>query len=435
MNNRDYFPGENINRDYGEKRTYARTGDYGPSPVREYASRQSAQEQHPKKKKGGWLKITAICLAALVICGAAGVGGVASWNGIMRMVRPAIETETTQPEITPEESGADTADSSVPALKTFAKDSEAMTPSEIYKQYVDSVVSIRTETTALNIFGQVTTAASAGTGFVISEDGYILTNNHVVSDGTTITVTLNDGSEYEASVMGADNDSDIAVLKIDAAGLTPVNLGDSDDIVVGEDVAVIGNPLGELTNSLTTGAVSALDRMISTDRYDAINMFQIDAAVNSGNSGGPVFDSTGRVIGVVTAKYSNSTVEGLGFAIPINDAMKVAEELVTNGYVSTGEPTLNIIVRTMDKTTAAYYDVPQGAYVTEVAAGGCCDKAGVQAGDIITKLGSSMILSKEDLGEAKANYAPGDKVEILVYRDGETLKFTVTLDETGAPLN
>lgn len=434
MNNRDYFPNENRNRDYGERRTYnSCTSDYGKSSVHGYANRDY-QPEPPRKKKNGWMKITAICLAAIVVCGAVGAGGVASWNGIMRMIQPNVSAQTNeQAENSAKE--ADKSESSVPALKTFAKSSTAMTPSEIYAKYVDSVVSIRTETTAVNIFGQVTTAASAGTGFIISEDGYILTNNHVVSDGTAITVTLNAGDEYRANVVGADNGSDIAVLKIEADNLAPVNLGNSDDIVVGEDVAVIGNPLGELTNSLTTGCVSALNRMIQTERYDAINMFQIDAAVNSGNSGGPVFDSTGRVIGVVTAKYSNSTVEGLGFAIPINDAMDVAEKLVVNGYVPTGEPAFNITVRTIDETAAAYYDVPQGACVAEVSAGGCCDKAGIQVGDIITKVGNTIIMSKDDLGQAKAGYTPGDEVEVLVYRDGEMLRFTVIFDESGAPLN
>ena len=429
MNNRDYFPNENMNRDYGSKSEYSHAGDY--------SGRQGSAEPKPRKKKGGWLKITAICLAAVIVCGAAGVGGVASWKGLTRMLNPSTQAspDTQEESLTEAESDETSDESTVPALKTFAQSSGAMTASEIYEQYVNSVVSIRTETTSVNYFGQTIQNASAGTGFIISEDGYILTNNHVVSDGTTVTVTLNDGTEYEAKIMGADNDSDVAVLKIQADNLTPVNLGGSDEIVVGEDVAVIGNPLGELTNSLTTGVVSALNRQISTDRYEAINMFQIDAAVNSGNSGGPVFDSTGRVIGIVTAKYSSSTIEGLGFAIPINDAIKVAEELVENGYVSTGEPALNISVSFLDATSAAYYDVPQGALVTEVVSGGCCDKAGIEEGDIITKFGDSMILSKDDLTDAKAQYAPGDKVQMVIYRAGETLKITVTLDESGAPLD
>ena len=178
----------------------------------------------------------------------------------------------------------------------------------------------------------------------------------MVDDSSNISVVLNNGDTYQAQIIGTDPNNDIALIKIDATGLSPVNIGDSDEIMVGEDVAVIGNPLGELTNTLTTGVVSATDRLINIDGTP-INMFQIDAAVNAGNSGGPVFDATGRVIGIVSAKYADSEIEGLGFAIPINDAMDIAQQLLENGYVS-GYPSFNIQASTMDSTYAANYDVP-----------------------------------------------------------------------------
>ena len=200
------------------------------------------------------------------------------------------------------------------------------------------MVGISTTVTGYNMFGQLTSNAVTGTGFILSEDGYILTNNHVVEDavstGSTVTVKLHDGSEYPAAIVGTEgNTNDIAVLKIDAEGLSPVTLGDSDKMQVGENIYVVGNPLGELTYTMTAGIISALDREIAADRNTTLNMFQLDAAVNSGNSGGPVFNDRGQVIGVVTAKYNSSGVEGLGFAIPINDAVSIAEDLINQAYL------------------------------------------------------------------------------------------------------
>jgi len=416
--------------------------DYGEPRARVSAEPVSAPAK--KKSRFGWLKVTAVCLAVLLLCGAVGVGGVAAWSGMRNMLRGRAETSaptgTVAEDQTRETAGTDgtggTEDETAPilGLRTFAEESGAMTASEVYARYVDSVVAIRTESTSVNIFGQTTRTASAGTGFIITEDGYILTNNHVVSGASSVTVTLNNGDEYEAAVLGSDSASEVAVVKIEATGLSPVNLGDSDDIAVGEDVVIIGNPLGELTNSLSKGVVSALDRNVTISTGVTINAFQIDASVNSGNSGGPVFDATGRVIGIVTAKYAASTYEGLGFAIPINDAVKAAEELIAHGYISTGTPVMNIIVRTLDEATAAYYDVPEGAYVWEITAGGCADRAGMEEGDIITDFDGVTITNKEELNEAKSAYAPGDTVTVTVYRDGSYLALQVTLDEEGAPI-
>lgn len=304
----------------------------------------------------------------------------------------------------------------------------ALTASEIYAQNIASTVGITAKGTTKNIFGQTTSTASSGTGFVIRSDGYILTNHHVINGADEFTVTFSDGSSYPAEVVGYESDvSDIAVLKIDKTGLRPVTFGKSSEMTVGEDITVIGNPLGELTFSLTRGVVSALDRKINTDG-NPITMFQIDAAVNSGNSGGPVYNDAGQVIGIVTAKYSSTGVEGLGFAIPINDAVNLANELMENGVV-TNKVQLGITTQTVPASVAQYYNMVEGAYVYSVNAGSCAEKAGLQIGDIITAVGGKAVASSDALKAALRSFAPGDTTELTVYRGGKTVTVTVTLDE------
>ena len=233
-------------------------------------------------------------------------------------------------------------DSSSSVTTNVVSPGSALSPSEIYSLACGQTVAITTEVTYRSFYGY-STAPVSGSGFIISADGYIMTNYHVIEDaakgGYEISVLTYDGTEYIASIVGYEEDNDVAVLKIDADGLSAATLGDSDSITVGEDIFAVGNPLGELGYTMTSGMVSALDRDItsydsSTGTYTTINMFQIDAAVNPGNSGGPLFNDRGQVIGIVTAKYSDTGVEGLGFAIPINDAVRIAEDLITKGYVS-----------------------------------------------------------------------------------------------------
>ena len=249
-----------------------------------------------------------------------------------------------------------------------------------------------------------------------------------------VTVMTYDGTQYEATIVGTEQANDIAVLKIEASGLSPVTFGDSSQILVGDTVYAVGNPLGELEFSMSTGHVSALDRVISTEESEAINMFQIDAAVNHGNSGGPVYNSLGQVIGVVTAKYSDTDVEGLGFAIPINDAARIAEDLITKGYV-TGKAYLGVSLNSdygVDRYSIAYaqyYNMPLGAYVESVMKGGAAEKAGLQKGDIITQLGDSEISSYTDLKNAIKHYSAGDSAALTFYRAGESQTVTVTFDE------
>ena len=235
---------------------------------------------------------------------------------------------------------------------------KSLTESEVYALTVNSVVGITTEATT-NVFGQQAVSANAGTGFILSEDGYIITNQHVVEGADTIKVALYNGESYDAELVGGDSSYDIAVLKIEAEGLQPVSVGNSDDLQVGESVVAIGNPLGELTWTMTNGIISALNREINTDgsAQNIQTMIQTNAAINSGNSGGPLFDMDGNVIGVTSAKYSGSTssgtsIEGLGFAIPINEALRVAYDLVEYGYVKGAY--LGVSLRDLTTDTASY---------------------------------------------------------------------------------
>ena len=314
-----------------------------------------------------------------------------------------------------------------------ADGSSTVSAAQIYAQACRQVVGITTDVTYTNYFGMKSSSAVSGSGLIISADGYIVTNYHVieyaVQQNSTATVILYDGSKYPATIVGTEQANDIAVLKIEAAGLTPVSFGNSDSIHVGDAVYAVGNPLGELEFSMSSGHVSALDRVISTEEGESINMFQIDAAVNPGNSGGPVYNSLGQVIGVVTAKYSSSGIEGLGFAIPVNDVQSIANDLITKGYV-TGKAYMGVwLDERYSAMYAQYYNMPLGAYISEVSAGSCAEAAGLQKGDIITRIGGSEIKSYSDLKNVIKSFSAGDSTEIELYRAGESLTVSITFDE------
>ena len=297
-----------------------------------------------------------------------------------------------------------------------------LTPGQVYAQNVKAVVAISNQATT-NIYGQITETASSGSGFIISEDGYVVTNYHVAEGATKLTVFLYDSSEYEARLVGYDAGNDVALLKIEATGLPCVKLGDSEDLIVGDQVVAIGNPLGQLTNSLTVGYVSALERGINTGGAK-INMIQTDAAINSGNSGGPLFNMKGEVVGITTAKYSGTsnsgaTIEGISFAIPFNDVRKKITDLMEYGYLRGAY--LGI--------TVSDDESGQGALVREVSVGYCSEKAGMQAGDVIQSLGGYSVTCMNDLGRALEHYSAGDTVQVQVLRNGQKVLLDVTLDE------
>lgn len=382
------------------------------------------EEKKPRERSGeahrsGTLKLACMCLVCALVGGL--VGGFISWNAVKGNLADGTAKDNSVKPI----SGT-----------TVGKrvSTETASANEIYELGCKQTVGVSLESTRANIFGQQSASAVAGTGFIITSDGYIMTNYHVIESAQKsehkIQVLFKDKSSFEAKIVGFDEDNDVAVLKIDASDLRPVSIGNSDDIAVGDSVFAIGNPLGELDFSMTSGRVSALDRSITIERNGtAINMFQFDAAINSGNSGGPVYNESGEVIGIATAKVGSSGVEGLGFAIPINDAADIANELITKGYVS-GKAYMGVnIDNRYTSVYAQYYSMPEGAYVYNVESGGCAEKSGLAAGDIITKVGSEAIGGYSDLNAAIKSFKAGESTEIVVYRGGEYVKLSITFDE------
>lgn len=307
--------------------------------------------------------------------------------------------------------------------------SKLMTASEVYAANVNSTVGITTSVTT-NFWGFQTTSAASGSGFILTADGYILTNFHVIESSSSISVTLYDGTSYDAVLVGYDESNDIAVLKIDASDLSPVVLGDSDNLNVGDDVIAIGNPLGELTFSLTAGAVSALDREITLSSGVMMNLIQTDCAINSGNSGGALFNLYGEVIGITNAKYSSSgteaSIDNIGFAIPINHIRSIVDSIIEKGYIS--KPYIGVSVGDVSEETMGY-GLPAGAAVKSVVEDSPAEKAGIKVNDIITAVNGNEITGRSELSETISSCAVGDKLTLTVYRQGETLSIDVTVGE------
>ena len=388
--------------------------DYAPAP------RQENTYTAPVKKQGffrrTWVKVTALVLACAVVGGAAGYGGAALAGGSTSGGKTTINE-------------SDRTATAVQIKKVDGK--TKMQPAEVYASTVNSTVSINCSTTT-NVFGQTTQSASSGSGFIISEDGYIVTNYHVINGASSVKVTLYNGDTYDATVIGGDSDYDVAVIKIDATGLSPVTLGNSEDVNVGDTVLAIGNPLGELTFSMSQGIVSCCDRAINVDGTP-FNMIQVDASINPGNSGGPLVNLYGEVVGIVSAKYSSysdTSVEGLGFAIPISDVQAIITDIIENGQV-TGKAYLAIKAGTMTEQMAAQYNIgiTEGVFVYSTESGGAGERAGLQLGDVITKVNDTAITSMTDLSAAKKNYKAGDTVTLTVYRNGEYITLDLTFDE------
>ena len=372
------------------------------------------QEMKPVKKNRMGLKVTALALCCALLGGALG-------GGIVWGVSRATSEATVQV--------SDRTVSQV-SLKTVDGKTE-MTDAEVYAANVNSVVSINvTGTSGYNFFGQPVQTASAGSGFVLTTDVYIVTNYHVVENAETVKVTMYNGDEYDARYVGGDEDYDIAVIKVEASDLQAVTLGDSERLNVGDHVLAIGNPLGELTFSMSGGMVSSVNRAINVDGTP-FNMIQTDASINHGNSGGPLFNSFGEVVGIVSAKLestsSGSSVEGLGFAIPINDVISMIQDIMTNGYV-TNKAYLGATVGTLTQSMAQQYsyDISKGAFVYSVEENGPADQAGLQLGDVITKIDDTEITSLDDLTAAKKGCAAGDTSTLTIYRQGETMTLEIT---------
>ena len=400
------------------------TGNGGTTPPPAGPEPQAAASKPPKKRRkhsGGRIARSAVALVLAAAMGfAGGFVGARVGNAGNKVVIQQVERT----------------DSS--AASGTAVSSSGMTTSQVSEMVSPSVVVITTEQVVYSQwswYGQNQVESGAGSGVIISSDGYILTCAHVVSGASQITVTIGD-TDYTATVVGEDDTSDVAVLKIDATGLTPATVGDSDSLSVGDSVLAVGNPLGELGGTVTSGIVSALNRSVTiqgTSSTNTMSLIQMDASVSPGNSGGGLFNMNGELIGLVNAKSSSSDAEGLGFAIPINDAIQVAQDLLENGYVS-GRPYMGITyIAVTDAQTAAQFNVnAYGVYVVDVVQGGPADKAGLKVGDRIVSIDGTEIAQKDDLGTLMQQHTAGDTLSITVARDGQMQTVSLTLGEKNA---
>lgn len=378
-----------------------------------YASAPQQPPQKPKKKHPALLRVLA-CLGVVALGIGGGFGGaiLASYTGLTgnQVVVQQVQRDTTD------------------ASTTNSTDGTAMSVQQIAAVVSPSVVAITTEqmSGSQTWFGGYYVQSGAGSGVIISQDGYILTCAHVVSGATSIKVQLDNGDTYDATIVGSDSTSDIAVIKIEATGLTPAVIGDSDALAVGETVVAVGNPLGTLSNSVTDGIISALNREVTVEDND-MTLLQTDASISPGNSGGGLFNANGELIGIVNAKSSYSEAEGIGFAIPINTAMEIAQELIENGSVA--RPALGVMIYDVtDANTAAQLGVNgTGVYVVQVTAGGGAEAAGVQAGDRIIAVDDTAVSSSSSVKSYLKDKNAGDTVNLQVEREGKVLTLQVTL--------
>ncbi len=376
-----------------------------------------ASPKKQKKKSGNAGRGIALVLCCALVGGAAGAGG-----AYLMTNRSSSSAASTSTVLQGEREATE--------LVTATVDTGTeMTAAEVYAANVNSIVGISTTITT-NYFGFETTSAASGSGIVYTSDGYILTNYHVIEDSSSIAVTTYDGSVYDAELIGYDESNDIAVLKVDATDLSAAVFGDSDTLNVGDQVIAIGNPLGELTFSLTSGVVSALDRQVTLSTSVTMNLIQTDCAINSGNSGGALFNMYGEVIGITNAKYSSSSsgtsVDNIGFAIPINEVQSIIESIIEDGVVA--KPYIGVTVTDVGSDLLSY-GIPEGARVVSVTEDSPAEEAGLQENDIITQFGDTEITGSSDLVAAVKAAATGETYTMSVYRSGETIELTVTIGE------
>ncbi len=386
-----------------------------------YSSKKPKPPKKPKRKLSGveWALISvggvAVVLLITVISLFATLGAVKS--------KPVVENEVEQlPE--KNENKEQNNNVTIPSLETQPPSTDAMTIPQVYSKVKDSVVGI-----IITKAGNATVSQGSGTGIILSEDGYISTNAHVVDGATTIKVVLANEKEYTAELIGSDSRTDIAVIKIDEKGLQPAEFGDSDSLVVGETVIAIGNPYGlELAGTVTSGIVSALNRQIVIEGF-YMTLIQTDASINPGNSGGPLVNSYGQVIGITSSKIVQSGYEGIGFAIPMSGATKIIEELIQHGYIK-NRPFIGITGSDIDKNYAQIYSIPEGVYVEYVDPESDAHKKGLKHGDIIVAVDGVKITSMAELDAEKNKKSPGDTLKLTVYRNTKKIEIEVLLSES-----
>lgn len=409
-------------------------------PQPEYPGASEPNGKPPRSNLSRALGLTALILSVALLFSAL-AGGL-----VFMMMKNRLPTETTAqttaPSITqPVETAAPTetgtqAPTSGLNNKNFSledaasrKDANKKTLSivEIAAEGKPAVVAINTTGTVQDVFGQSGNYEAAGSGFIITRDGYVVTNNHVIEGADTITVVLDSGDIYKARLVGRDPRNDIAVIKIDGTNFPSVYLGESNDLQVGELAVAIGNPLGELSGTVTAGIISALDRLVTLEGQ-TLHLLQTDAAINAGNSGGALFNSFGEVIGINTAKNTSTGVEGLGFAIPIDVAKPIIESLIKYTYVK-GRPKIGITTRDITAQMADYYNLTEGIYILQVESDSAAAKAGLKREDIIIAVNGKPVTTTAALTDLKDTLKPGDIMTMTIVRDKKELTITVILDE------
>ena len=392
---------------------------YSPTAGQWYPPVIQEESRQPKKNKKGWTagKVVALSLCCSLVGGI--LGGV-----IMSLVQRNDQPDSEYSHVFEGER-----ENTVIDINQIDTDS-IMTPAQVYAKNVNSTVGITTSVTT-NFWGYQTTSAASGSGFIYSDDGYILTNYHVVEDSNSISVSLYDGRTLDAKLVGYDESNDIAVLKVEAENLQPVIIGDSSNLNVGDSVIAIGNPLGELTFSLTSGVVSALAREVTFSGGITMSLIQTDCAINSGNSGGALFNLYGEVIGITNAKYSGSSggsasIDNIGFAIPMNRIRSIVDSIIENGFVI--KPYIGVSIVDVSAETQSY-GLPQGAAIRSIEADSPAQECGLQVNDIITHVNGEVITGSSDLKMRVTESEPGDELQLTVWRKGTTIDLTLTVGQ------
>ena len=432
-------PGDYAYRGAGAGRRespYANSPYAGYQPPRQDAYQYTPQYTAPPRQKKPmspvWKRVLASALVLALVIGSCAITAAvvnSRWERKAESLTESLEASFSQRMDSLEAQLQDARKQSA-AISGGIAASGGLSPAQVYAANVGSVVGI-SSTIQTNSFYGSSTGTATGSGFILTEDGYVITNCHVIDGATAVSVTTHDGTEYPAQIIGSDATNDVAVLKVEATGLQAVTLGSSDSLITGDMVVAIGNPLGTLSATQTVGYVSGKDRDVTTDG-SIISMIQTDAAINSGNSGGPLFNTNGEVVGITTAKYSGTTgsgasIEGIGFAIPIDDVKGIISDLIDYGYVTGAY--LGVTVQDTDSASASAFGLPTGAYVTRVEPGSAAANAGIQPKDMIIQLGDTKITGITTLTRALRNYKAGDTTTITIIRSGNQMELAITLDE------
>lgn len=389
-------------------------------PVMQGWNGASPQPRTPKKKNSsGTAKLAVVAALSVAFSFGAGFLGTSLANSLDTDPAPVQSQQQNIP-------------SNTEGIATNANTSSGkteMSTQEVAALVKDSVVEITTESVTTGNFFQQQIMSGAGSGVIISSDGYIVTNHHVIDGSSKITVTLTDGISYEAALIGSDKKTDLAVLKINAEGLKPAVYGSSSSLQVGEPAIVVGNPLGQLGGSVSNGIISALDRQITVDN-EVMSLLQTNAAVNPGNSGGGLFNAQGELVGIINAKSSGENVEGIGFAIPIDTARTVIDDLLTYGYVQ-GRVELGLsLLDVSDPQTALMYGVHStGVYVLKINEGSAAERAGIQVGDRIISADGTAITTSSELKQILDSHSVGDQLELTIIRGNRQGTVQITLGE------